>query len=108
MEKIKQKLSKGFTKKSEKEKETKKKPNIKKQVLPEIHGELSLAYFNLGLVQDKLCEDEKALENYRISMEIDNELGAYEDVVFTAQYMADIYERNGMVEEAEIYRSLGS
>lgn len=82
--------------------------NIKQQVLPEIHGDLSLAYFHLGLVQDKLCEDEKALENYRISMEIDNELGAYEDVVFTAQYMADIYERNGMREEAEIYRSLGS
>lgn len=82
--------------------------NIKKQVLPEIHRELSLAHFNLGLVQDKLCEDEEALENYRISMEIDNELGAYEDVFFTAQYMADIYERNGMMEEAEIYRSLES
>ena len=82
--------------------------NIKKQVLPEIHGDLSLAHFNLGLVQDKLCEDENALENYRLSMEIDNELGAYEDVLFTAKYMADIYERNGMLEEAEIYRSLGS
>ena len=35
-------------------------------------------------------------------------LGAYEDVLFTAEYMAEIYERNGMFEEAEIYRSLGS
>ena len=81
---------------------------IKKSVLPEIHGELSIAYFNLGLVYDKLYEDDKALDNYRVAMEIDNELGAYEDVLFTAEYVAKIYERNGMYEEAEIYRSLGS
>lgn len=34
------------------------------------------------------------------SMEIDNELGAYEDVLLTAEYVAEIYERNDMPEEA--------
>lgn len=81
--------------------------NIKKLVLPEKHCHISIGYFNLGLVYDKLNQDSEALDNYRKAMEIDNELGAYEDVLFTAEYMAEIYERNGMIEEAEIYRSLG-
>lgn len=66
----------------------------------------SVGYFNLGLVYDKLQQDDEALENYWASMEIDNELGAYEDVLLTAQYVAEIYERNGMPEEAAAYRSL--
>ena len=81
--------------------------NIKKSVLPEKHCHISIGYFNLGLVYDKLNQDSEALDNYRKAMEIDNELGAYEDVLFTAEYMAEVYERNGMIEEAEIYRSLG-
>lgn len=62
----------------------------------------------MGLVYDKLNRDNEALENYRASMEIDNELGAYEDVLLTAEYVAEIYERNGMLEEAEAYRTLCS
>ena len=81
---------------------------IKKDVLPKIHGQISIGYFNLGLVYDKLNRDNEALENYRASMEIDNELGAYEDVLLTAEYVAEIYERNGMLEEAEAYRTLCS
>lgn len=57
---------------------------------------------------DKLNRDNEALKNYRASMEIDNELGAYEDVLLTAEYVAEIYERNGMLEEAEAYRTLCS
>ena len=79
---------------------------IKKSVFPEIHGQISIGYFNLGLVYDKLQQDNDALDNYRASMEMDNELGAYEDVLFTAEYMAEIYERNDMPEEAEKYRTL--
>lgn len=79
---------------------------IKKVVLPEIHGQISVGYFNLGLVYDKLQQDNEALKNYRASMEIDNELGAYEDLLLTAEYVAEIYERNDMLEEAEVYRSL--
>ena len=41
-------------------------------------------------------------------MEIDNELGAYGDVLLTAEYVAEIYERNDMPEEAEAYRTLCS
>ena len=41
-------------------------------------------------------------------MEIDNKLGAYEDVLLTAEYAAEIYERNNMPDEAEIYRRLYS
>ena len=81
---------------------------IKKETLPEIHGQISIGYFNLGLVYDKLHRDNEALENYRSSMEIDNELGAYEDVLLTAEYVAEIYERNDMPEEAEAYRTLCS
>ena len=81
---------------------------IKKEVLPKIHGQISVGYFNLGLVYDKLNRDDEALENYWISMEIDNELGAYEDALLTAEYVAEIYERNNMPEEAETYRSLCS
>lgn len=81
---------------------------IKKDVLPKIHGQISIGYFNLALVYDKLNRDNEALENYRASMEIDNELGAYEDVLLTAEYVAEIYERNGMLEEAEVYRTLCS
>lgn len=81
---------------------------IKKETLPEIHGQISIGYFNLGLVYDKLHRDNEALENYRDSMEIDNELGAYEDVLLTAEYVAEIYERNDMPEEAEAYRTLCS
>lgn len=81
---------------------------IKKDVLPKIHGQISIGYFNLGLVYDKLNRDNEALKNYRASMEIDNELGAYEDVLLTAEYVAEIYERNGMLEEAEAYRTLCS
>ena len=81
---------------------------IKKETLPEIHGQISIGYFNLGLVYDKLHRDNEALENYRDSMEIDNELGAYEDVLLTAEYVAEIYERNDMPEEAEAYRKLCS
>lgn len=57
---------------------------------------------------DKLHRDNEALENYRASMEIDNELGAYGDVLLTAEYVAEIYERNDMPEEAEAYRTLCS
>lgn len=81
---------------------------IKKETLPEIHGQISIGYFNLGLVYDKLHRDNEALENYRASMEIDNELGAYGDVLLTAEYVAEIYERNDMPEEAEAYRTLCS
>lgn len=81
---------------------------IKKDVLPKIHGQISIGYFNLGLVYDKLNRDNEALKNYRASMKIDNELGAYEDVLLTAEYVAEIYERNGMLEEAEAYRTLCS
>lgn len=81
---------------------------IKKEVLPEIHGQISVGYFNLGLVYDKLHRDNEALENYRASMEIDNELMAYEDVLLTAEYVAEIYERHNMLEEAEVYRTLCS
>lgn len=79
---------------------------IKKETLLEIHGQISIGYFNLGLVYDKLHKDNEALENYCASMEIDNELGAYEDVLLTAGYVAEIYERNDMPEEAEAYRTL--
>ena len=82
--------------------------DIKKEKLPPKHGQISIGYFNLGLVYDRLHRDEEALENYRASMEIDNELGAYEDVLFTAEYVAEIYERNNMSEVAEEYRSLRS
>lgn len=44
----------------------------------------------------------------RASMEIDNELEAYEDVLLTAEYIAEIYERNDMPEDAEAYRTLCS
>lgn len=81
---------------------------IKKETLPEIHGQISIGYFNLGLVYDKLHRDNEALENYRASMEIDNELEAYEDVLLTAEYIAEIYERNDMPEDAEAYRTLCS
>lgn len=81
---------------------------IKKENLPEIHGQISIGYFNLGLVYDKLHRDNEALENYRTSMEIDNELEAYEDVLLTAEYIAEIYERNDMPEDAEAYRTLCS
>lgn len=81
---------------------------IKKETLPEIHEQISIGYFNLGLVYDKLHRDNEALENYRASMEIDNELGAYGDVLLTAEYVAEIYERNDMPEEAEAYRTLCS
>ena len=81
---------------------------IKKETLPEIHGQISIGYFNLGLVYDKLHRDNEALENYRASMEINNELEAYEDVLLTAEYIAEIYERNDMLEDAEAYRTLCS
>ena len=81
---------------------------IKKETLPEIHGQISIGYFNLGLLYDKIHRDNEALENYRASMEIDNELGAYGDVLLTAEYVAEIYERNDMPEEAEAYRTLCS
>ena len=41
-------------------------------------------------------------------MEIENELEAYEDVLLTAEYIAEIYERNDMPEDAEAYRTLCS
>ena len=82
--------------------------DIKKEKLPPKHGQISTGYFNLGLVYDRLHRDEEALENYRASMEIDNELGAYEDVLLTAEYVAEIYERNNMPEMAAEYRSLCS
>lgn len=82
--------------------------DIKKKVFPEIHGQISVAHFNLGLVYDELHMDKEALDNYRASMEIDNKLGAYEDGWFTAEYVAEIYERNDMPDEAEIYRRLYS
>lgn len=78
---------------------------IKKELLPEIHGQISVGYFNLGLVYDKLDQDKEALENCRVSMEVDNKLGAYEDVLLRAEYVAEIYERNNMLEEAETYRT---
>ena len=67
-------------------------------------------------------EDEQRVENrvddradqvtqhgkFRASMEIDNELEAYEDVLLTAEYIAEIYERNDMPEDAEAYRTLCS
>lgn len=81
---------------------------IKKEVLPEIHGQISVGYFNLGLVYDSLYRDNEALENYLASMKIDHELGAYKDVLLTAEYVAEIYERNNMLEKAEIYRALCS
>lgn len=81
---------------------------IKKELLPEIHGQISVGYFNLGLVYDKLHQDKEALENYRASMEVDNKLGAYEDALLTAEYVAEIYERNNMLEEAKVYRTLCS
>ena len=79
---------------------------IKKELLPEIHGQISVGYFNLGLVYDKLDQDKEALENCRVSMEVDNKLGAYEDVLLRAEYVTEIYERNNMLEEAEPYRTL--
>lgn len=82
--------------------------SIKRALLPEIHGQISIGYFNLGLVYDKLQQDNEALENYWASMEIDNELGAYEDVLLVAEYVAEIYERNGLIEEAEKYRLLAT
>ena len=81
---------------------------IKKKLLPAVHGQISVGYFNLGLVYDKLRQDNEALKNYRASMEIDNELGAYDDMLLTAEYVAELYERNGMPEEAEVYRSLAN
>ena len=57
---------------------------------------------------DKLRQDNEALENYWASMEIDNELGAYGDVLLAAEYVAEIYERNGLTEEAEKYRLLAA
>ena len=39
-------------------------------------------------------------------MEVDNKLGAYEDVLLRAEYVTEIYERNNMLEEAETYRTL--
>lgn len=82
--------------------------DIKKEKLPPKHAQISIGYFNLGLVYDRLNRDEEALKNYRASMEIDNELGSYEDVLLTAEYVAEIYERNNMPEVAEEYRSLRS
>ena len=82
--------------------------DIKKEKLPPKHGQISMGHFNLGLVYDRLHRDEEALDNYRASMEIDNELGAYEDVLLTAEYVAEIYERNNMAEMAAEYRSLRS
>lgn len=79
---------------------------IKKELLPEIHGQISVGYFNLGLVYDKLDQDKEALENCRVSMEVDNKLGTYEDVLLRAEYVTEIYERNNMLEEAETYRTL--
>lgn len=82
--------------------------DIKKEKLPPKHAQISIGYFNLGLVYDRLNRDEEALKNYRASMEIDNELGSYEEVLLTAEYVAEIYERNNMSEVAEEYRSLRS
>lgn len=59
------------------------------------------------MAYDRLQQDDKALNNYWSAMEVDNKLGSYDDVVMAAGYMADIYERNGLIEEAEKYRHIG-
>lgn len=81
---------------------------IKVDLLPEVHEHLSTGYFNLAFIYDKMQQDDKALAYYRASMEINNELGLYESVLLSADYMADIHERNGRGDLAAEYRNLGN
>ena len=49
------------------------------------------------------CADNRAESDSQVI-----ELEAYEDVLLTAEYIAEIYERNDMPEDAEAYRTLCS
>ena len=75
-----------------------------KSCLPEKHHLLAIAYFNLALIEDEIDKDEEALTNYHQAIEIFSFLGYIDDILFTAEYIADIYQRNGIIEEEKIYR----
>ena len=72
--------------------------------LPETHHLTSTAYFNLALIEDKENKDNEALKHYHEALDIDSKLGNIDDMILTAEYIADLYQRNNMKEDEKIYR----
>ena len=72
--------------------------------LPEIHHLTSTAYFNLALIEDKENKDNEALKHYHEALDIDSKLGNIDDMILTAEYIADLYQRNNMKEDEKMYR----
>lgn len=73
-------------------------------LLPEYHHLTSTAYFNLALIEDAENRDSEALVHYHKALEIDSQIGNVDNIILTAEYIADIYQRNEMYEDEKIYR----
>lgn len=72
--------------------------------LPENHHLTSAAYFNLALIEESENKDNEALEHYHKVLEIDSQLGNVDNMILTAEYIADIYQRYEMYAEEKVYR----
>lgn len=77
---------------------------IYKNLLPQNHHLIATAYFNLALIEDAENRDNEALRNYHNALKMDSELGNVDNILLTAEYIADIYQRNGMIEDEKLYR----
>lgn len=77
---------------------------IYQALLPEVHHLTSTAYFNLALIEEAENRDEEALEHYQQALRIDSRLGCVDNLIMTAEYIADIYQRNEMPDDEKIYR----
>ena len=77
---------------------------IYRSLLPEDHHLIATAYFNLALIEDSENRDNEALQHYHNALKIDSKLGNVDNIILSAEYIADIYQRNGMFEDEKIYR----
>lgn len=77
---------------------------IYQNLLPKCHHLISTAYFNLALIEDADNRDNEALQHYHNALKMDSELGNVDNIILTAEYIADIYQRNEMFEDEKIYR----